>query len=297
MITCELKGGCGNQLFQIFATLSYSLKYNLYSLFLDKIMFISNPQRHTYWNNLLVEMKENYRIYNSKILENGKFCIYNEKSFSYEKIPPPLVLTKDLNKTIIFLKGYFQSYKYFEENYNTIYSMFNFDKKKYKISNKFVKNNNLNNFNFNNTISIHFRLGDYKKFQDIHPIVPYEYYKSSIEIVLDKCKNNILNILYFHENNIKEDIEIVKNNIEKLKNDFPSINFLEVSNLEDWEELILMSCCHYNIIPNSSFSWWACYLNSYKDKIVVYPKKWFGESCDNDTSDLFPSDWICNDKY
>jgi hypothetical protein len=55
--------------------------------------------------------------------------------------------------------------------------------------------------------------------------------------------------------------------------------------------LQLMRACKHFIIPNSSFAWWAVWLNERPDKLVIAPKNWFND-LSIDTSDLIPSNWI-----
>jgi hypothetical protein len=53
---------------------------------------------------------------------------------------------------------------------------------------------------------------------------------------------------------------------------------------------MLMSACKHFIIPNSTFSWWAAWLDTNPDKIVIAPKRWFSGSID--TTDLIPEEWV-----
>ncbi|MFK8164659.1 MAG: alpha-1,2-fucosyltransferase [Lewinella sp.] len=55
--------------------------------------------------------------------------------------------------------------------------------------------------------------------------------------------------------------------------------------------LQLMTRCKHFIIPNSSFAWWATWLNIGPDKMVVAPKNWFTDP-KIDTSDLVPEEWL-----
>ncbi len=54
------------------------------------------------------------------------------------------------------------------------------------------------------------------------------------------------------------------------------------------EDLNMMASCKSNIIANSSFSWWAGFLNPNPAKTVVYPKEWFTDGINRVG---FPKTW------
>ena len=58
MITCNLMGGLGNQLFQIFTTLSYAIKTgNVFIFSDDTILGVGDNIRSTYWETFLLKLK------------------------------------------------------------------------------------------------------------------------------------------------------------------------------------------------------------------------------------------------
>jgi len=289
MITAFINGGLGNQLFQIFCVISYAYENNIFFGFLNQYHLIScNKNRFSYWDTFLTELKEYLYDNQTYIIINKKsqFNIFIENGFEYNKIP----LIENEN---IKIEGYFQSYKYFENYKDKIFDLTNLKNK------QFIIKNNFSYLDFDNCISIHFRLGDYKNFPKIHPITSFKYYLNSLKHILEKRysnNNKKITIIYFHENTDYEDILNVNNIINNLINNFNEIefNFVEVPKyLKDWEQLLLMSLCHDNIIPNSTFGWWGAYFNDYEDKIVTYPDTWFGIDCNHNTKDMCPPSWEC----
>lgn len=50
---------------------------------------------------------------------------------------------------------------------------------------------------------------------------------------------------------------------------------------DSWKDMLLMSSCNHNIIANSSFSWWADWLNKNSHKTVIASKNWYAETEEN----------------
>jgi len=285
MLTCLLQGGLGNQLFQIFTTINYSLKHKKAFAFTNQIKL--DIQRSTYWTTLLQPLAKftkeiNYNQTNKyKLIHKSNvgsdFFRFKEKDFSYNELP-------NINNDNILLIGYFQSYKYFHETAKSIMKLIKLEEQRIKTSIIFKK------YNVNNTISLHFRRGDYKSLQEHYILLDYNYYDNALKHILNHDINPNLHALIFCE---KNDVIDILSIIDKLKHNYPTVTFKLIDfNISDWQQLLLMSVCKHNIIANSTFSWWGAYFNTNPEKIVCYPDRWFGIKLSNyNTKDLFPVEW------
>jgi len=320
MISCEIMGGLGNQLFQIFATISYAITHGQPFGFLFKEKLGNN--RITYWNTFLK------RLSPFVTFTLPPMSVRREESFEYSPILAPLTRTNEVCENV-YLFGYFQSEKYFKPHIDVIKNLIGIDELQQKIFQKF-------NFfcDFTNTVSMHFRLGDYKYLPEHHPVLEYEYYENAIRYILNQhyppgtqedynsfssrnlmmgkdkelefpegwggCQGSAtqppvppknITIMYFCE---KEDNKEVQDMIQRLSTVFENTcSFVKAPDqIDDWEQMLLMSCCRHNIIANSTFSWWGAYFNNNLDKIVCYPSKWFGvKLAHHNLCDLFPEGW------
>ena len=109
------------------------------------------------------------------------------------------------------------------------------------------------------SVSMHIRHGDFlDNTKDIFAILPLEYYRDCLNRLKQQYKN--LTVFIFSNN-----LQWCK---ENLRLDVPT-EFID--GCKDYEDLCLMSLCKHNIIANSTFSWWAAWLNKNPDKKVFVP--------------------------
>ena len=114
MITCNLMGGLGNQIFQIFATISYAIKSKSQFKFMnvDSLGGGSTTVRNTYWYSFFSNMRP------FLMRSMPAVTVIRESGFPYNELPVREMINKD-----VLIYGYFQSYKYFQDNYSVICRM------------------------------------------------------------------------------------------------------------------------------------------------------------------------------
>jgi hypothetical protein len=269
-ISIDICGGLGNQLFQIACVYSLCYKYNTEPIFLK---LESSPSifknRPVYFDNLLKKIK----ICDAKYYENLSFIPIKENNASYKEI----ILD---NLFVSYkLSGYYQSPKYFNNYRDKIIDLFSLDDIYNERIGKIYKN--IKN-NFNETVSLHVRRGDYLKLSHFHTNIVKKYYDEAMNYFSD----SILCVIF------SDDIEWCKANFN-YKNMFFVENIYLDSLPNDVIELKLMNLCDNNIIANSSFSWWGAWLNTNINKKVIAPKRWFEDDVKNDEiKDIYDTEWI-----
>jgi hypothetical protein len=132
-------------------------------------------------------------------------------------------------------------------------------------------------------VSLHIRRGDYvtnASAASVHGVCPLDYYDAAIRHI-----GSLVQDPHFFV--FSDDPQWAKDN---LKTDYP-IQFVDVNGPDRGvEDMWLMKSCKHHIVANSSFSWWAAWLNNRQDKIVVAPKTWFLDK-KLDSRDLVPQQW------
>lgn len=259
-ITTNHRGGLGNVIFKLSAVISMAIDNNVNYLFSKEYIRSVDPNYENYGDNILR---------NINFIDNlpDDFITYNETQFKHQEI-------NYVNGTNLLINGYFQSEKYFINNKQKIIDTF-------KPTDEIINQITNNIPNINEYTSIHVRRGDYLHFPTHHPQQSMEYYRTAIDMIgIDKP------FIIF-----SDDLDGVKEMFDFLPNK------IFYTSGQDWLDLYTMSLCGNNIICNSTFSWWAAYLNPNKNKKVITTNKWFGSSNAHlNISTLFPSEWIILNK-
>ena len=211
-------------------------------------------------------------LLNKKIKYN-----YFETQFHFD---PNIFLIKDQTD----IEGYFQSEKYFSHCANDI-------RQEFSIKNKYLTEaqSRLDKYKIdcNTLISAHVRRKGHEvsEYQSVHKYPNEIYYNNAMNYFRSQFMNT--KFLFFSDDLVWCKSKFIGDDIYYSENNSSIIDFT------------MMSLCAHNIITPSSYSWWASWLNSSDDKIVIVPDgDLFGPEGPKITKDYFPNSWqkISRDK-
>lgn len=290
MVITKIVGGLGNQMFQYAIGRAMAEKHNL-PLKLDIADF--KTYRRPYFLDKFT-IKEDYlpddiaagfRKYETRrspwlLFQNLKSIKHRnyrlEKPSEYFKFNPDFLEPAPIGDT--YLNGYWQNEKYFSDFRSVILKDFKL-KPEFGITDALIQE-----VETCDSISLHFRRGA-DQVNKIYGVPSPDYYNRAIDHISLNRRDKKLKLYIF-----TNEVEWVRENV---RFDLPTIFVTEQGRLTDFQELVLMSHCRHNIIANSTFSWWAAWLNDYPERIICAPNPWFINKPDAfDTSGLLPTPWI-----
>lgn len=293
MIIVKIFGGLGNQMFQYAAARSLSIRHST-ELKLDVREFENYGLRQYGLNHLNIKESFATKQEVEKLLgENKCKLVKLLQSLRMSKLAQKIKLNNCLleeeesfseafyeAQNNIYLKGYWQSEKYFL-GIKDILKQEMLPKK----TQSFKEIEMARLIERTNSASIHFRRTDYITNPIVnqrHGVCELSYYLKAVETLAAKLRDPHFFIFSDDPTWVKQNFNI----------DFPTTFVSRDLLFHDYEEMYLMSRCKHNIIANSSFSWWGAWLNDNPRKNVVAPGKWYQGNTVFKIENLIPAEWI-----
>jgi len=251
MIIVDLWGRLGNQLFQYAFAFTVARKKNT--------LFSLNPRE----NNIIAKYFK-LDVVTRFLSAKGARKVYRYilRHFNhFDKVIHTGWMDRIEIKNNAHYSGFYQSESFFSDYKETIISKFEIKKTYRRLFEKKYKAI----FSENKVIVLHIRRTDYLS----HGLdglggknisLPMSFY--------DMCLGKITDLSKFKVICVSDDIDFVKDYYKDR-----GFNFETNEEIVDFQ---LIQNADIVIMANSSFSWWASYLNKRQDKIIYAPKYWFG---------------------
>ena len=270
MIGINICAGFCNRIFQMVFAYAIARKYE------TQFRFENWEQRSHHSSQIYAWLVERFMDTPWYQLEPINYTV--EYKEPYDKFLIHLDITKEIpdlqNKNVLVSYGFFQNEKYFKEYKTDILELLkepefitNYLEEAYKQFLSFIEN----------SYFIHIRLGDYLT-NPKHFINLENYY--------DTCLNKIL------EKDSQAQFVLFSNESKRINNIYPKLfgnlhqyhsNYIILNEPDEIISFYLMKRCRKGgICSNSTFGWWAGWLNTNENKRIFMPSKWINMDLEND---------------
>lgn len=256
-----LKWRLGNQLFQAAATISHAIDHDAEAIFPDLLI---NPDHEIPLNRAIF-----FSQLSLKVPKKVSFTFNEDRPWHYQPIPwqPNMQIT-----------GQFQSEKYFKHNKAKVLESL----KPKEEAVKYIREKYAEIVNHPYTVAVHVRAYSLEspKAKNMFAPIGLSYYEKAFETFGEEA------IFVIFSDRMDFAKELLK--------DF-SRPHIYLENEAYYNDFILMSLCKHQIISNSTFSWWAAYMNPNPEKIVIAPARWMAKKSTQTSRYIVPPDWITID--
>ena len=290
-VSIYLVGATGNQLFVLFAGISLAITHRA-QLILDTSFLQPAKIRHpggiedfNIWLDgkllkykirkfrknaiLLLMSRAVYKILNSQAVTRQLTKQFRSKVIGYD---PNLSLVQP--SCTVF--GYFQTYRYIETIKSEGHSLrieLASPSEWFIAMSREIKRIPV-------SVGIHLRRGDYLHYKDLIGVLSDEYF---LGILKEIEGSHAVDKIFIFSDSI-ESAEILR---EKIGYSKCSV-IVPPDELKPADSLMLFSLCSFQVISNSSFSWWGAYLSG-NSETVYAPEPWFLNQ--DEPSMLIPESW------
>ena len=226
----------------------------------DRMLFHTRPRHKKLLSNLLYKLRYGRQ---TKLIDPE--CMLDKRVFE---------ITRDT-----YLEGYWQSEKYFADCVTEIRKEFRQIHRSSLDSRRLLEM-----LRGKTSVSIHIRRGDYvtnPEARRIHGVCPMEYYVEGLEKIKARLHSDPIIGVF------SDDLEWARKNF-RLDGNMVFVDHRFSSGVLD--DFRLMSKFNHHIIANSSFSWWAAWLNSDTNKMVICPDPFFRKPS-LVSRDIVPDSW------
>ena len=288
-VVIAVTGGLGNQMF--FYALYKYLQLKRINVYLDLSWY--SGESYSMFQNPYIEGEVKHCVYK---LENyfmlpdiKRINIEDAIKIANERLERQITcdnssssyISMALENANVYLTGFYRNWDYIYKIRNELVNDFAFLQPVPECVKIFLEE-----IEKSTSVSIHIRRGDYfiNELFAIHngSICTIDYFKNAIDYLQKRVGNLKLFIFSDSPSWVRENISFVENIIVDIKG----------INNADYIDLFLMSKCKYNIIANSSFSWWAAFLNENKNNVIICPPLWNRNLNFEKTDYICPPEWI-----
>jgi len=246
MTECYLfaDAGLGNQLFQVAAAYAHCKRHNL-------TLRIFDNAKKKYWGTIL-------RKFESALTSASASHIPWEKEPHHHYVP--------LSKEHRYIRGWYQSAKYFKDYEQDLRQLFELQQTttKYNLS--------------SDGIAVHVRRGDYQDpyFHGLFDVCTPSYWQRAVALCRQKYPEAPIYVF-------SDDISWCRKHLQVDRIEF-------IDEPDELVTLCLMSRMRRFVISNSSFSWWAVWFSKTQETVIA-PSRWFNHTT-YDYDDMYESTWI-----